>query len=49
MNSTTAGGKAQLAGLRTAYASGRPVVIHGTEDCGVYPDSETINYFYTYD
>jgi len=45
----TAGGKSQLAGLLMAYASGRPVVIHGTVNCNVWGDTETIDYFYTVD
>jgi hypothetical protein len=45
-DSTTPPGKAQLAGLLTAFAAERPVVIVGTDDCSVYGDSETIDYFY---
>lgn len=46
-DSTTAGGKSQLAGLMMAYAAGRQVVIYGTGACSVYGDSETISYFAT--
>ncbi len=49
IDSTTPGGKSQLAGLLAAYAIGKPVVILGTGACEVYGDSETINYFYTAD
>ena len=45
-NSTTAGGKSQLAGLLTAYAAGMPVTIVGNGTCNVWGDSEDINYFY---
>lgn len=45
-DSTTAGGKSQLAGILTADAGGRQVIIVGTGDCGVYGDSETISHFY---
>jgi hypothetical protein len=48
-DSTTPSGKAQLAGLLTAFAAERPVVIVGTDDCSVYGDSETISYFYIED
>jgi hypothetical protein len=47
IDATTAGGKVQLAGLLTAYTSGKPVVIVGTGACGVYGDTESISYFYT--
>jgi hypothetical protein len=46
LNSTTAAGKSQLAGLLAAHAAGKEVIIVGTGDCSVYSDSETINYFY---
>jgi hypothetical protein len=46
LNSTTDAGRSQLAGLLAAEASDRMVVIVGTGNCGVYSDSETIDYFY---
>jgi hypothetical protein len=45
-DSTTAGGKSQLAGILAAHAAGRQVVIVGTDNCSVYGDSETISYSY---
>ena len=49
VNSATAGGKSQLAGLLAAYSTGKDVVILGTGDCGIYGDTESIDYFYTID
>lgn len=49
LNSTTVGGRSQLAGLIAADAAKRKVVIVGSGDCGVYGDSETVNYFYIAD
>jgi hypothetical protein len=46
VDSTTPSGRSQLAGLLTAFASGKQVVIVGNDTCSVYSDSETINYFY---
>jgi hypothetical protein len=46
IDSSTAQGKAQLAGLLTAFAAKQPVVIVGTSTCSVYADSETVSYFY---
>lgn len=43
-DATTASGKAQLAGLLTAYASHLPVRILGTGDCAW--GSEKVSYFY---
>jgi hypothetical protein len=47
--STTPGGKAQLAVLLTAYASGKQVRIVGSDVCDAAPNYETIDYFYTVD
>lgn len=46
LDSTTPGGKSQLAGLLAANAAGRKVVIVGADNCSVFGDSETIAYFY---
>lgn len=46
LDSTTPGGRSQLAGLIAAEAADRTVVIRGTGTCDVYGDSETIEYFY---
>jgi len=48
-DSSTATGKAQLAILLTAYASGKQVIIGGTGDCSVRGDAEALSYFYTND
>jgi hypothetical protein len=45
-DSTTPAGKSQLAGILTAFASGKQVVVVGNDTCSAYPDSETVNYFY---
>lgn len=44
INGTTTAGKLQVAGLVTAYASGKSVTVHGTHGCTVWPDSETVHY-----
>jgi hypothetical protein len=49
LDSTTAGGRSQLAGLLAADAAKRPVVIVGSGGCEVYGDTETLNYFYIAD
>jgi hypothetical protein len=48
-DATTPGGKIQLAGLLTAFATGKQVVIVGSDTCGVWSDTETVNYFYIAD
>lgn len=47
INSTTAGGKTQLAGLIAAHASGEAVWVNGTGNCGVFADTESILDFHT--
>lgn len=49
LDGTSAGGKVQLAGPLSAYATGKRVTIIGADNCSVYGDSETISYFYTND
>ncbi len=44
VDATTAAGKAQLAGLLTAHASGKAVEIIGTGVCSAWSDTESINY-----
>ena len=48
-DSTTPAGKSQLAGILTAFASGKQVVVVGNDTCSAYADSETVNYFYIAD
>ena len=45
-DSTTPGGRTQLTGLLTAYSTGKKLTIIGTNSCGPWGDTETINYFY---
>ena len=47
LDASTPAGKAQLAGLLTAYSSGKQVVIIGTGTCSSWGDTESIDYFYT--
>lgn len=49
IDSTSAAGKSQLAGILAAYAIGKPVVIYGTNSCALVGDTETISYFSTID
>ena len=49
ISATTDGGKVQLAGLLSAYTSGKNIVITGTGNCSAYGDTETISYFYMAD
>lgn len=44
-NVTTPAGQAALAGILTAFASHKPVVITGTGACTDWSDSETMQYF----
>jgi hypothetical protein len=47
INATTAAGKAQLAGILAAHASGEGVWVVGTGDCAVYADTESLQQFHT--
>lgn len=49
VNGTTPGGKLQVAGLLTAYTSGKAVAIYGTGTCTAWGDTETIDFFLTLD
>jgi len=49
IDSTTPGGKSQLATLLAADAAKRPIVVVGTGSCSVYGDSESVSYFYIAD
>ena len=46
LSTASSGGKVQLAGLLTAYSSGKKIRIIGTGNCSAYGDTETIEYFY---
>lgn len=45
INSTTDTGRAQLAGLLTAFSSKQLVEVHGTGDCRDWGDTESISWF----
>lgn len=47
INTATAGGKAQLAGLIAAHASAEAVWVRGAGDCGVFGDTESLLDFNT--
>lgn len=47
VNSTTAAGKSQLAGLIAAHAAGEKIWLNGTGDCDVYSDTESLLEFHT--
>jgi len=49
LNGTTDGGKVQVSGLLSAYATGKNVIIKGASNCNAYGDTESINYFRTVD
>lgn len=49
INAATDAGKAQLAGLMTAYAAGRSVRVFGANHCNAYGDTESVSYFHTVD
>lgn len=42
LDGSTAGGKTQLAGILTAYAAGKQIVIYGRGSCDMYGDTETL-------
>jgi purine nucleoside permease len=42
IDTNTAGGKAQLAGVLAAHATGESIYVTGTGDCGVYGDTESV-------
>lgn len=45
IDSTTDGGKSQVSGLLTAYASGKKIKVHGLNNCSVHGDTESLYYF----
>jgi hypothetical protein len=42
---TTAAGQSMLAGMMTAYATGKVITVNGTGACSEYADTESISYF----
>ena len=49
IDASTAGGKAQLAGLLAAYHAGKAITVLGNGTCTIYFDSESVTYFLTAD
>ena len=49
IDGTTEGGKVQVSGILTMYASGKSIKIYGANNCNAYGDTETISYFRTDD
>lgn len=45
INSATSQGQAMIAGLLTAYATGRRISVTGTGTCALWADTETVEYF----
>ena len=48
IDTNTAAGKAQLAGLLTAHAMGQGVQVFGTNTCTIWGDTESVNYLRVY-
>lgn len=48
VDATTAAGKARIATILFARATGRSVDVAGTGDCGVWPDTESIAWIKAY-
>lgn len=49
LNVSTPGGRAQLAGLLTAYTTGKSINVYGTGDCSYWADTESVDFFHTID
>lgn len=45
INVTTPQGQAMVAALLSAYMAHKSIYVQGTGDCGVWGDTETVNYF----
>lgn len=44
IDTNTAAGKAQLAGLLTAHSTGKKVSVIGTNNCDIWGDTESVSY-----
>lgn len=44
IDTNTAAGKAQLAGLLAAHAAGKKVSVSGTNTCNIWADTESVSY-----
>lgn len=44
VDTNTAAGKAQFAGLLTAHSTGKKVQVYGTNTCSIWADTESVNY-----
>lgn len=49
LNVSSPGGRAQLAGLLTAYSVGKPINVYGTGTCSYWGDTESVDFFHTID
>lgn len=48
IDTNTAAGKAQLAGLLSAHATGKKVQVFGTNTCTIWGDTESVSYLRVY-
>jgi hypothetical protein len=48
IDTNTAAGKAQLAGLLSAHATGKKVQVFGTDTCAIWGDTESVSYLRVY-
>jgi hypothetical protein len=46
-NATTAAGQARLSVIMTAYVANKTVTVHGTDACGDWWDTESVDWFHT--
>jgi hypothetical protein len=46
-NATTAAGQARLSVIMTAYVANKTVTVHGTDACGDWGDTESVDWFHT--
>ncbi|KAF1721726.1 hypothetical protein CSC75_05790 [Pseudoxanthomonas wuyuanensis] len=48
IDTNTAAGKAQLAGLLSAHSMGKKVQVFGTDTCSIWGDTESVSYLRLY-
>ncbi|WP_454828401.1 hypothetical protein [Pseudoxanthomonas wuyuanensis] len=48
IDTNTASGKSQLAGLLTAHTTGKKVQVIGTDTCSIWADTESVSYLRLY-
>ena len=49
IDASTPAGQARLSVLLTAFALHKQIAVHGAGICSVWPDTETVDYFYVID